>query len=55
MTGRLIVLLQGKAREASQYIDYDIDDYRHVKEALRKHFSVPEDSQRMKFHEHRWT
>ena len=52
---RLIMLLQGKAREASQYINYDTDDYRHVKEALRKHFRVTEDSQRMKFREHRWT
>ena len=46
---RLIVLLQGMTREVSQYINYDTDDYRHVKEALRKHFSVTEDYQKMKY------
>ena len=50
----LVPSLTGKAREVSQYMEYDKCTYRDLKERLMKHFEVTTEAQRRKFREMKW-
>ena len=51
----LVPSLTGKAREVSQYMEFDKCTYRDLKERIMKHFEVTSEAQRRKFREKKWT
>ena len=51
----LVPSLTGKAREVSQYMEFDKCTYRDLKERLMKYFEVTTEAQRRKFREKKWT
>ena len=50
----LVPSLTSKARELSQYMEFDKCTYRDLKERIMKHFEVTSKAQRQKFREKKW-